>query len=122
MNKEELLDTFAIEAMKASILRGGIDNAFSLSIDCYNLAEQMLNRRESILKGEKDSLLFKSIDEFGFTFRSINCLKAAGVFTIDQLLQHSPNDLLKMPNLGLKSQKEIIDILATHGVELRRPR
>jgi DNA-directed RNA polymerase alpha subunit len=122
MNKEELLDTFAIEAMKASILRGGIDNAFSLSIDCYNLAEQMLNRRKLILEGKKDSLLFKSIEEFDFTFRSINCLKAAGVFTIDQLLQHSPNDLLKMPNLGLKSQKEIIDILATHGVELRRPR
>jgi DNA-directed RNA polymerase alpha subunit len=122
MNKEELLDTFAIEAMKASILRGGIDNAFSLSIDCYNLAEQMLNRRKLILEGKKDSLLFKSIEEFDFTFRSINCLKAAGVFTVDQLLQHSPNDLLKMPNLGLKSQKEIIDILATHGVELRRPR
>jgi DNA-directed RNA polymerase alpha subunit len=122
MNKEELLDTFAIEAMKASILRGGIDNAFSLSIDCYNLAEQMLNRRKLILEGKKDSLLFKSIEEFDFTFRSINCLKAAGVFTIDQLLQHSPNDLLKMPNLGLKSQKEIIDTLAIHGVELRRPR
>jgi DNA-directed RNA polymerase alpha subunit len=122
MNKEELLDTFALEAMKASILRGGIDNAFALSMECYNLAEQMLNRRELILKGEKDSLLFKSIDEFGFTVRSANCLKAEGVFTIDQLLQHSPNDLLKMPNLGLKSQKEIIDILAIHGVELRRPR
>jgi DNA-directed RNA polymerase subunit alpha len=122
MTKEELLDTFAIEAMKASILRGTIQNAFSLSEDCYNLAEQMLNRRKLILEGKKDSLLFKSIDDFEFTVRSINCLKAEGIFTIDQLLQHSPSDLLKMPNLGLKSQKEIIEILAMHGVELRKPR
>jgi DNA-directed RNA polymerase subunit alpha len=122
MTNEELLDTFALEAMKASILRGSIANAFALSVECYNLAEQMLIRRKLILEGKKDSMLFRPIDDFEFTVRSINCLKAEGIFTIDQLLQHSSNDLLKMPNLGLKSQKEIIDILAMHGVELRKPK
>ena len=121
MTKEELLDTFAIEAMKASILRGGIGNAFALSMECYNLAEQMLTRKKLILEGKKDSLLFRPIDDFEFTVRVINCLKGEGIFTIDQLLQHSPSDLLKMPNLGLKSQKEIIAVLAMHGVELRKP-
>jgi DNA-directed RNA polymerase alpha subunit len=71
------------------------------------------NKDEAIMKGEKwlKEVLAKSIDELDLTVRSINCLTAENINTIGQLISKTENDLLKTPNLGRKSLKEIKDDL-----------
>jgi DNA-directed RNA polymerase subunit alpha len=52
-------------------------------------------------------VLAKSIDELELTVRSHNCLSAENIKTIGQLMSITEYDLLKFPNLGRKSLKEI---------------
>jgi DNA-directed RNA polymerase alpha subunit len=52
-------------------------------------------------------VLSKSIDDLELTIRSHNCLNAENIKTIGQLVTKTENDLLKTPNLGRKSLKEI---------------
>ena len=66
--------------------------------------------------------LFKSVEELELSVRSYNCLKAAGIRTIAQLVQMGESDLLKFRNFGKKSLqeiKEILDKMSLHlGMEL----
>jgi len=50
MTNEDRLDQLAMEAMKAAIVNGGIRNAYTLALDAYILATEMLNRRQVILE------------------------------------------------------------------------
>ena len=59
------------------------------------------------------------IEQLEFTCRTANCLKAEGIETIDQLIAMTGNELLKTPNLGRKSLKEIQDKLAERGLFLQ---
>jgi DNA-directed RNA polymerase alpha subunit len=65
------------------------------------------NKEEALSK----EVLSKSIDELELTVRSINCLTAENIKTIGQLISKTENELLKAPNLGRKSLKEIKDEL-----------
>jgi DNA-directed RNA polymerase alpha subunit len=120
MTREDRLDALAMEAMKAAIVNGGIVNTYALAMNSYNVAEEMLKMRqlvlERILLGEKPSML---LDEVPFTVRTSNCLRAANVYNVGQLQQWTANELLKLPNLGRKSLKEIIDELGVLGLQLR---
>jgi DNA-directed RNA polymerase alpha subunit len=70
------------------------------------------------MRGEgDDTLMF--IDELEFSARTSNCLKGAGIQTVGQLKQWTRNDLLKLPNLGKKSIKEIDEVTKENGIELR---
>ena len=66
-----------------------------------------------------DQPVINPIEELGFTVRTNNCLKAENIFTIDQLCSRTSNQLLKTPNLGRKSLKEIIETLAAHNLKLK---
>lgn len=55
------------------------------------------------------------------TVRSENCLKAENVYTIGELLEKTEWDLLKIPNFGRKSLKEIKTVLGGRGLSLRNP-
>lgn len=69
---------------------------------------------------EKLALLSSSpIEKLELTPRPENCLKAEGVHTIGGLLLLSENDLLKTPNLGKRSLKEIKSALKERGLYLR---
>jgi len=59
------------------------------------------------------------IDTLAFTVRTNNCLKAENILTIDQLCNQTSNQLLKTPNLGRKSLKEIIETLAERKLKLK---
>ena len=67
------------------------------------------NLDENVVKGEQllKEVFDKSIDDLELTVRSHNCLTAENIKTIGQLVTKTENDLLKTPNLGRKSLKEI---------------
>ena len=120
MTREDRLDALAMEAMKAAIVNGGIVNTYALALNAYVLASEMLKRRqlvlEQILLGDKPSML---LDEVPFTVRTSNCLRAANVYNVGQLQQWTENELLKLPNFGRKSLKEVIDEMQNLGLQLR---
>ena len=120
MTREDRLDALAMEAMKAAIVNGGIVNTYALAMNSYKVAEEMLKTRqlvlERILLGEKPSML---LDEVPFTVRTSNCLRLANIYNVGQLQQWTANELLKLPNFGRKSLKEVIDELKILGLQLR---
>jgi DNA-directed RNA polymerase subunit alpha len=59
------------------------------------------------------TLLERSVEELELSVRSSNCLKAANIKTIGDLVQKSEGEMLKYRNFGRKSLKEIADILAS---------
>ena len=120
MTREDRLDMFAMEAMKAGIAHNGGINSHFLALNSYNIAEEMLKRRhlilEQMLLGDMPSML---VEELELTVRTSNCLKEAKIFTIGQLQQWTENELLRLPNLGRKSLKEVIEQLQARNLKLR---
>ncbi len=70
---------------------------------------------------EKDKILETTIEELELSVRSSNCLKRAGINTVEELLNKTEEDLLKVRNLGKKSLEEILGKLNDLGLELKRP-
>lgn len=62
--------------------------------------------------------LLLPIEELELTVRSANCLKAEGVHLVSDLVQRSETELMKTPNLGMKSLKEIAVALEKHNLKL----
>ena len=117
MTKEELLDQFAFEAMKIGIEK----NSTAIAREAYNIAEEMLERRQGILDKWTltEAVRDDGIDKLYLTVRSERCLKAEGILTITQLQGCTFNNLLKIPNLGRKSINEIIEQMAAMGLKLK---
>jgi DNA-directed RNA polymerase subunit alpha len=61
-------------------------------------------------------MLEKPVDELELSVRSSNCLRAAEIKTIGDLVQKSEPEMLKYRNFGRKSLKEIQDILGEMGL------
>jgi DNA-directed RNA polymerase subunit alpha len=68
------------------------------------------------------ALLERSVEELELSVRSSNCLKAANIKTIGDLVTKSEGEMLKYRNFGRKSLKEIADILANMKPALRHGR
>ena len=60
------------------------------------------------------------IEEMDLSVRSYNCLKRAGINTIQDLLKKSRSDMFKVRNLGAKSVEEVIQKLDGYGLSLRK--
>ena len=60
------------------------------------------------------------IEEMDLSVRSYNCLKRAGINTIQDLLKKSRSDMFKVRNLGAKSVEEVIQKLESYGFQLRK--
>ncbi len=60
------------------------------------------------------------IEEMDLSVRSYNCLKRAGVNTVEDLIKKSRGDMLKVKNLGIKSIDEVIQKLESYGLSLRK--
>lgn len=63
-------------------------------------------------------LLGRSVEELELSVRSSNCLKAANIKTLGELVRKTETDMLKYRNFGRKSLKEIVDILDGMGLSL----
>ena len=121
MTNEERLDQLAMEAMKAGIVNGGIRNTYTLAQVSYAIAEEMLKRRQLILEARVIGKSSQFIDELELTVRTSNCLKEAKIHTVGQLEQWTKNELMRLPNLGRKSLKEVEEQLEKMGLKLRTP-
>ena len=82
--------------------------------DETNPQELMETREES----RKDKVLEMTIEELELSVRSFNCLKRAGINTVEDLVNKSPEDMMKVRNLGKKSFDEVKAKLQSLGCEL----
>lgn len=80
------------------------------------------NVRDNVGSGSTDELksdeLNKSIDELELSVRSYNCLKRAGINTVEDLCAKTMDDLMKVRNMGRKSLDEILNKLESMGLRL----
>ena len=65
-----------------------------------------------------DKVLEMSIDELEFSVRYYNCLKRAGINTVEELTKKTPEDMMKVRNLGRKSLEEVLAKLKELGLSL----
>ena len=68
---------------------------------------------------QKEKVLEMSIDELELSVRSYNCLKRAGMNTVEELTNKTPDDMMKVRNLGRKSLDEVYAKLKELGLSLR---
>lgn len=68
---------------------------------------------------EKDRILDMSIEELDLSVRSYNCLKRAGINTVQELIHKTEEDMMKVRNLGKKSLQEVKEKLAALNLSLR---
>ena len=67
---------------------------------------------------EKEKVLEMSIDELELSVRSYNCLKRAGINTVEELTNRTSEDMMKVRNLGRKSLEEVLSKLKELGLSL----
>ena len=68
----------------------------------------------------KEKVLDLTIDELDLSVRSFNCLKRAGINTVEDLIEKSEDEMMKVRNLGRKSLEEVINKLASFGFNLKK--
>ena len=71
-------------------------------------------------EGGKEKVLEMTIEELDLSVRSFNCLKRAGINTVEDLINKSEDEMMKVRNLGRKSLEEVIWKLASLGLSLRK--
>ncbi len=69
---------------------------------------------------EKEKVLEMNIDELELSVRSYNCLKRAGINTVEELCNRTSEDMMKVRNLGRKSLEEVLAKLKELGLELNQ--
>ncbi len=71
-------------------------------------------------KDDKEKILEMPIEELDLSVRSYNCLKRAGINTIGELVQKTPEDMMKVRNLGKKSLEEVEEKLRAFDLSLKQ--
>jgi DNA-directed RNA polymerase subunit alpha len=78
-------------------------------------AEVMIEKEED----DKEKVLEMNIDELELSVRSYNCLKRASINTVEELINKTPEEMMKVRNLGRKSLDEVFAKLKELGLELK---
>ena len=99
----------------AKILNEHLNLFVDLSEDAKDTSI-MVEREETI----KEKVLEMTIEELDMSVRSFNCLKRAGIDTVEDLTNRTEEDMIKVRNLGKKSLEEVIQKLHSLGLELRK--
>jgi len=79
-------------------------------------ADIMVEREET----KRDRVLEMTIEELDLSVRSFNCLKRAGIDTVEDLISRTEEDMIKVRNLGRKSLEEVIQKLHSLGLDLKK--
>lgn len=82
--------------------------------DSAKSTEIMVEKEE----GKKEKVLELSIEELDLSVRSYNCLKRAGINTVEDLANKTEDDMMKVRNLGRKSLEEVLGKMAELGLNL----
>ena len=87
-----------------------------------DLSEEAKNTEVIVEKEEskKEKVLEMTIEELDLSVRSYNCLKRAGINTVEDLIDNSEEDMMKVRNLGRKSLEEVINKLLGLGLALKK--
>lgn len=123
-DREEL----AVEVWTNGTIRP--DDAVSLAAKIMNellvlfidLSEDAKNTEVIVEKEEskKEKVLEMTIEELDLSVRSYNCLKRAGINNVEDLINKSEEDMMKVRNLGRKSLEEVINKLHGLGLYLKK--
>ena len=116
----EVLTNGTISAKEAVSLGAKILNEhLSLFVELSDeakKAEIMVEREETI----KEKVLEMTIEELDMSVRSFNCLKRAGIDTVEDLTNRTEEEMIKVRNLGKKSLEEVIFKLHSLGLDLKK--
>jgi DNA-directed RNA polymerase alpha subunit len=107
-----LRDYFAAKAMQGMLADPNTPEIMDIAGAAYEVADAMLKARDEVAVGRK-------IEELGLLVKTKNLLKADNICTIEQLTKLTSNHLLKIPNIGRESVREIEQALFMHGLRLR---
>ncbi len=102
-------------SLAAKILNEHLNLFVDLS-DEAKKAEIMIEREET----KKEKVLEMTIEELDMSVRSFNCLKRAGIDTVEDLTNKTEEDMIKVRNLGKKSLEEVIQKLHSLGLDLKK--
>ncbi len=102
-------------SLAAKILNEHLNLFIELSETAKN-EEIMVDRPEA----QKEKVLEMTIEELDMSVRSFNCLKRAGIDTVEDLTNKTEEDMIKVRNLGKKSLEEVIQKLQSLGLSLKK--
>lgn len=108
------LDPDEAVSLSAKVLSEHLSLFIDLSENARN-AEIMIEKEDD----EKEKVLEMSIDELELSVRSYNCLKRAGINTVEELCSKTSDDMMKVRNLGRKSLEEVLAKLKELGLQLQ---
>ena len=101
-------------SLGAKVLNEHLNLFIDLSENAKN-AEVMVEKEED----KKEKVLEMSIEELDLSVRSYNCLKRAGINTVEELINRTEEEMMKVRNLGRKSLEEVLNKLAELGLSLK---
>lgn len=102
-------------SLAAKILSDHLYLFVDLSDEAKN-TEVMVESKEAV----KEKVLDMTIEELDMSVRSFNCLKRAGIDTVEDLINRTEEDMIKVRNLGKKSLEEVIQKLDSLGLSLKK--
>ncbi|MBQ7795946.1 MAG: DNA-directed RNA polymerase subunit alpha [Lachnospiraceae bacterium] len=107
------LDPDEAVSLAAKVLSEHLNLFIDLSENAKT-AEIMVEKENN----EKEKVLEMNIDELELSVRSYNCLKRAGINTVEELCSRTSEDMMKVRNLGRKSLEEVLAKLKELGLQL----
>lgn len=102
-------------SLAAKVMTGHLELFIDLSETTKN-TQVMIEKEES----KKEKVLEMSIEELELSVRSFNCLKRAGIGTVEDLTNKSETDMMKVRNLGKKSFDEVTAKLHSLGLDFAK--
>lgn len=100
-------------SLGAKIMSEHLNQFIELSEHAKN-AEIMVEKEDT----KKEKVLEMTIEELDLSVRSYNCLKRAGINTVEDLINRTEDDMMKVRNLGRKSLEEVINKMVSLGLAL----
>ncbi len=100
-------------SLAAKVLSAHLSLFIDLSENAKS-AEVMIEKEDN----DKEKVLEMNIDELELSVRSYNCLKRAGINTVEELCNRTSEDMMKVRNLGRKSLEEVLGKLKELGLQL----
>ena len=102
-------------SLAAKVMVGHLELFIDLSETARN-TQVMVEKEES----KKEKVLEMSIEDLELSVRSFNCLKRAGISTVEDLATKTEEDMMKVRNLGKKSLDEVTNKLHSLGLDFAK--